>query len=335
MTVADVRIPAMAYAVPPEVETVEAILEREKARVEAVLAPLRPQARKKALDALGLTRVHVCGDKQPYDLVLEAAAAALAEAGARAKDIDLIVDYSTLPGEKCLYTSLAHKISADLGAETSLNLSYKAGGCAGLHLALKTALAWMGADDRIVTALLIAGDTPPAGNRSLLPVTVQGDAASAVVLRRRTAEGPLLLGVEVMTLGHLHDAIALTTVSGRLEIRADAARIETEVMPIYYLNLLRLVDRVLAGASLKLADIDHFVYSNISRGDRDGFRRMLGLPECALPTTAMSEYGHTFASDLVINYADLRRAGRIHPGQLLLFAAAGIGFTWGVTLARA
>jgi len=222
VTVADVRIAAMAYAVPPGVETVEAILEREKARVEEVLAPLRPQARKKALDALGLTRVHVCGDKQPYDLVLEAASAALDEAGVQAKDIDLIVDYSTLPGEKFLYTSFAHKISADLGAETSLNLSYKAGGCAGLHLALKTALAWMGADDRIVTALLIAGDTPPAGNRSLLPVTVQGDAASAVVLRRHTADGPLLLGVEVMTLGHLHDCIALTTANGRLEIRADA-----------------------------------------------------------------------------------------------------------------
>jgi len=49
----------------------------------------------------------------------------------------------------------------------------------------------------------------------------------------------------------------------------------------------------------------------------------------------MAEYGHTFASDLAINYTDLRRSGRIHPGQILLFASAGIGFTWGVTLARA
>jgi 3-oxoacyl-[acyl-carrier-protein] synthase III len=62
---------------------------------------------------------------------------------------------------------------------------------------------------------------------------------------------------------------------------------------------------------------------------------MLGLPEGALPPTAMAEYGHTFASDLIVNYADLRNAGSIHPGQLLLFASAGIGFAWGVTLARA
>jgi 3-oxoacyl-[acyl-carrier-protein] synthase III len=32
---------------------------------------------------------------------------------------------------------------------------------------------------------------------------------------------------------------------------------------------------------------------------------------------------------------ELREAGCIHPGDLLLFASAGIGFTWGVTLARA
>jgi 3-oxoacyl-[acyl-carrier-protein] synthase-3 len=340
MTIPDVRIAATAYAVPPCVETVEAIMERESSRIEMALAPLNEQARNKALAGLGLSRVHVCGVKQPYDLILEAATAALAEAGVAGPGVHLIIDYSTLPGERSQYTSFAHKLSADLGAEDSLNLSFKTGGCAGLHLALKTALAWMSVDESIQTALLITGDTPPDGNRSLLPVTIQGDAGSAVVLRRQGAIGlqvlgPQVLGVEVMTLGHLHDAIALTTAQGRLEIRVDAARIENEVMPIYYLNLLRLVDKALAQASLKLADVDHFIYSNISSRDREGFRRMLDLPAAGLPPTAMPEYGHTFASDLVINYTDLRRERRILPGQLLLFASVGIGFTWGVTLARA
>jgi len=92
---------------------------------------------------------------------------------------------------------------------------------------------------------------------------------------------------------------------------------------------------VLANHGLRLSDVDHFIYSNISRRDREGFRRMVGLPEGGLPATRMEEFGHTFASDLVINYAEMRREGLIRPGQLLLFASAGIGFTWGVTLARA
>jgi 3-oxoacyl-[acyl-carrier-protein] synthase-3 len=169
----------------------------------------------------------------------------------------------------------------------------------------------------------------------MLPITVQGDAGSALVLRRDAAVGPAVLAVEAQTAGYLHDAISLAGRDGRLEIRVDSLRMENEVMPVYYLNLLRLVNKALGQASLRVGDVDHFIYSNISERDRDGFRRMLGLPEGALPPTAMAEYGHTFASDLIVNYADLRDAGGIQPGQLLLFASAGIGFAWGVTLARA
>jgi 3-oxoacyl-[acyl-carrier-protein] synthase-3 len=331
----NVRIAAAAYAVPPGEEAVAAVLERERDRVEATLAPLSPRARQKAAEGLGLSRVRVCGGKQPYDLVLEAASTAMSEAGVTGREINLILDYSTFPGENSQYFSFAHKLSDELGAETSLNLSFKSGGCAGLHLAIKTALGWMSTDESIHTALLVTGDTAPQGSRSLLPVTVQGDAASAVILRREGTEGPLLLGVEAMTLGHLHNAIALVKTNGHLEIKVDAACMENEVMPIYYLNLFWLVEKALASSSLRLKDIDHFIYSNISQRDREGFRKMVGLPEGGLPATPMAEYGHTFASDLVINYVHMRREGKIRPGQLLLFASAGIGFTWGVTLARA
>lgn len=331
----NVRIAAAAFSVPPEDESVEAVLERERDRVEATLAPLSPKARQRATEGLGLSRVRVCGRKQPYDLVLEAASAAMTEAGITGQDVNLILDYSTFPGENSQYFSFAHKLSDELGADTSLNLSFKSGGCAALHLAIKTALGWMRTDESIQTALLVTGDTAPHGSRSLLPITVQGDAASAVVLRREGAEGPSLLSVEAMTLGHLHEAIALIKTNGQLEIKVDAACMENEVMPVYYLNLLWVVQKALAASSLTLKNIDHFIYSNISRRDRDGFRRMVGLPEGGLPPTPMAEYGHTFASDLVINYVHLRREGRIRPGQLLLFASAGIGFTWGVTLARA
>lgn len=330
----NVRIASAAYAVPPGVETVEAILERERTRVETTLAPLSPLARQKALEGLGLSRVRVCAVKQPYDLALEAASMAIAEAGIVPGNIDLILDYSTFPGDNSRYLSFAPKLSAELGADNSLNLGFKAGGCGALHLAIKTALGWMSIDDNIQTALLVTGDAAPLENRSLLPVTVQGDAASAVILRRQGAEGPLLLGVEAMTLGHLHNAIALNQANGRIEIEADAMCIEHKVMPIYYLNLFRLAHKVLSASSLSLNDVDHFIYSNISHRDRDGFRRMVGLPEGGLPTTPMAEYGHTFASDLVINYVHMRRDGLIRPGQLLLFASAGVGFTWGVTLAR-
>jgi 3-oxoacyl-[acyl-carrier-protein] synthase-3 len=331
----NVRIAAAAYAVPPDDEAVEAVLERERTRVETTLSALSPESRRKAVDGLGLNRVRICGDKQLYDLILEAASRAIAEAGITGRDINLILDYSTLSGESSQGLSFAHELSADLGAETSMILSFKAGGCAALHVAIKTALGWMTTDESIQTVLLVTGDAAPQGNRSLLPITMHGDASSAVILRRQDAEGPLLLGVEAMTVGHLHNAIALVRTNGHLDIMVDALCMEREVMPIYFLNMLLVVNKALAASSLSLDDIDHFIYSNISRRDREGFRKMLGLPKGSLPPTPMAEYGHTFASDLVINYVNMRREGLIRPGQLLLFASAGIGFTWGVTLARA
>ncbi len=248
----NVRIASAAYSVPPDIEEVETVLRRERIRVEATLAPLSSHARQRALEGLGLSRLRICCRKQPYDLALEASVKAMEEAGIEARDINLIVDYSTFTGENSQHVSFAHKLSAELGAETSLNLSFKAGGCGALHLALKTALGLMSTDESIQTALLVTGDAPPMGNRTLLPITVQGDAGSALVLRRQGTEGPLLLGVEVMTLGHLHDAIALIVTDGHPEIKVDSVRIEGEVMPIYYLNLLRLVQKVLAASSLSL-----------------------------------------------------------------------------------
>jgi len=142
----NVNIASAAYAVPSNEEKVDYILERERLRVETTLAPLSPMARQRALDNLGLSRVRVCGSQQPYDLALTAAEAAIDEAGISARNIDLIVDYSTFPGENQKSISFAHQLSVDLGAETSMPLSFRAGGCGALHLAIKTALGWMSMD---------------------------------------------------------------------------------------------------------------------------------------------------------------------------------------------
>jgi 3-oxoacyl-[acyl-carrier-protein] synthase III len=336
----NVRIASAAYAVAPDDEAVEVVFERERTRIEAALSPLSPESRRKAIDGLGLKRVRVCDEKKIYELIHEAASKAIAEAGITARDINLILDYSTWSSESSQGLSFAHQLSSDLGAENSMILSFKVGGCAGLHVAIKTALGWMSADESIHTVLLVAGDAAPAGNRSLLPITIHGDASSAVILRREDSQsplnqGPLLLSVEAMTVSNLQKAITMVRKNGHADIVVDALCIEQEVMPVYFLNMFLVMNKALAAASLTLNDIDHFIYSNISRRDREGFCKMLRLPKGSLPPTPMAEYGHTFASDLLINYVDMRRDGLIRPGQLLLFASAGIGFTWGVTIARA
>jgi 3-oxoacyl-[acyl-carrier-protein] synthase-3 len=332
-----IRLVASAYELPPTVETTASILEREHERVESALAAVSPALRSRALGQLGIERVRSCGSLDPYQLMVRAARTALAEADLDGQRVDLIVDYSTLPGEAGVSAPLAHRLASDLGAEASLNLSFKFGGCAGFHLAVMQAVALMRNDPRLRVALLVATDSPPPGNRSLLPITIQGDAGSAAVLRSAGGQGPEIRATEVLTLGHLHGAITLerSPRGDGLELRIDPAQVECAIMPVYYLHFHRLIHKVLADAQLTLADVDHFIYSNLSGSDRDGFIRAFGIPAHKAPSTAMLDYGHTFASDLVLNYTALRREGRVRSGQWLLFASAGIGFTWGVTLARA
>ena len=331
------RLAATAYDLPPTVETVESVMDRERERVESALAAVSPPVRSRAIAELGIERVRCCGTLDPYELMVRSARAALAEAGVAGEGVNLIVDFSTLPGEAGFSAPLAHRLASDLGAEASLNLSFKFGGCAGFHLAVMQAAALMRSDARLGVALLVATDSPPPGSRSLLPITIQGDAGSAVVLRGDGGEGPEIKATEVLTLGHLHGVITLGRAlqGGGLELRIDPPQLERAVMPVYYLHFHRLVHKVLEEAGLALSDIDHFVYSNLSGSDRSGFIRALGIPPGKEPRTSMLEHGHTFASDLVLNYTDLRREGQVRPGQWLLFASAGIGFTWGVTLARA
>lgn len=325
-----------AYRLPPGVETVASVLDRERDRVAAALEAVGPVLRGRVLAELGIERVRTCGSSDPFDLMAGAAHEAVAEAGVAGDQVDSILDYSTLPGEAGVSSALAHRLSEVLGAKASLNLSFKFGGCAGFHLAVKQAAALMQTDARLKVALLVATDSPPPGNRSLLPVTVQGDAGSAVVLIRDNGKGPAIVATEVLTLGHLHRVIRLEPgpAGVGLQLCVDARMLEQEVLPIFYLHFHRLVQKILADAGLRTSDIDHVVYSNLSAGDRRGFFRALGFQPDKAPITCMAECGHTFASDLVLNYVDLRKQGLVGPGQWMLFASAGIGFTWGVTLVR-
>jgi 3-oxoacyl-[acyl-carrier-protein] synthase III len=333
-----IQIASSSYALPSKILKLDDVLRSEKSRTDAALSRISNNLQNGILENLGVDQVRVCGQEQPYQLALDAASQAVNEAGINASEIDLIIDFVTLPGDNSPYVSFAHKLSSELGAEDSINLSFRLGGCAGLHLAIKSAMALMNEDDDLRMALLVTADSPPQGSRTLLPIAVQGDAGSAVVLVKNGKKGPALLASEVRTLSHLHDTIVVRGNSSQQEnlyLHVDSDRIENEVMPIYYLNFFHLISRALAKTGLTLNDIDHFIYSNISRIDYCSFVKALHLPESKMAPPRFADLGHTFASDLVINYTDLRRKGGIAPGQHLLFASAGIGFTWGVTIARA
>jgi 3-oxoacyl-[acyl-carrier-protein] synthase III len=332
-----VRLVGTAFALPDEIEDVADVLVRERRRADAALNAISPSLRGRVEAGLAIERVRVCRPGQrPFRLAAAAAREALNRAGLTPGQVDLIIDYSTLPGSEAAYEPLAHALAADLGLEASLNLNLKYAGCAAFHVAVKLAVGLMSGDEQLRVALLVAGDCAPEGSRSLLPITVQGDGGSAAVLSRDSVRGTEIVATEVMTLGRLHGLVEYAhDADGRPVLAVDARRIEEEVLPVYYLHFHRLVGKVLESAGLSREAVALVVYANVSGSDSRGFARSLGFDERIVRTPGMRDCGHTFASDLVVNYTLLDAAGQVRPGDWLLFAAAGIGFTWGVTLARA
>jgi hypothetical protein len=81
---------------------------------------------------------------------------------------------------------------------------------------------------------------PTARLRSLLPVTIQGDAGSAAVLMRGDGTGPAIVATEVLTLGHLHRVIRLEPgpAGVGLQLCVDARMLEEDVLPIFYLHFI-------------------------------------------------------------------------------------------------
>ena len=270
--------------------------------------------------------------------MVRAARAALDEAGLAGERVNLIVDYSTLPGEAGVSLRWRHRLASDLGAEASLNLSFKFGGCAGFHLAVMQAAALMRSDARLRVALLVATDSPPPGNRSLLPITIQGDAGSAAVLRSDGGEGPEIRATEVLTLGHLHRVITLerSPRGDGLELRIDPAQVERAVMPVYYLHFHRLVHKVLSDAHLTLSDVDHFVYSNLSRSDRERLHPSLRDPAGqGAQDRHAGQRAHVRQRPRAELHRPPARRARSSRASGCCSRPPGIGFTWGVTLARA
>jgi 3-oxoacyl-[acyl-carrier-protein] synthase III len=264
------------------------------------------------------------------DLALPAAQAALAAAGRKPEDVDLIICATSTPD--MVFPSTACILQAKLGVHNGTAAFDVQAVCSGFIYALTVAdsLIRTGAAK---TALVIGAevfsrilDFNDRGTCVLF-----GDGAGAVVLE--ASDQPGVLATELHADGR-HAGILCTpgTVANGRVIGDPTLKMDGQAVFKMAVGVLEDVARsVLAKAGHTEADIDFLIPHQANIRIMNGTAKKLKLPAEKLVVT-VHEHGNTSAASIPLALDVAVRDGRIRAGHKLLLEGVGGGFTWGAAL---
>jgi 3-oxoacyl-[acyl-carrier-protein] synthase III len=268
------------------------------------------------------------------DLALRAAQRALASAGMRGSDLDLLVLATATPDNT--FPATAAKVQAQLGMTRGAAFDIQAV-CAGFIFALSVA-------DNAVrlgqarTALVIGAETfsrildwEDRGTCVLF-----GDGAGALVLRAVSAASAakrFVLSNHLHSDGRQYDILYVdggpssTRGSGLLRMQG------REVFRQAVQHLSEVIDEALHANELTAADIDWLVPHQANSRIIDAMGRKLGLSMDKIVMT-IERHANTSAASIPLALEMAVEDGRIRPGHLVLMEALGGGLSWGASLVR-
>ena len=280
----------------------------------------------------GIRARHVAADdEQTSDLALAAARPALAAAGVKASDVDLIVVATTTPD--MIFPSTACILQDKLGATGGPAFDVQAvcsGFIYGLTLADKMVASGMVKNALVVGAEIYSRilDWNDRGTCVLF-----GDGAGAVVLLPSATPGILS--------AHLHadgshrrilevpGQVANGVVAGKPYLTMDGHAVFKFAVKV----LAEVAQEALTANGMTSAAIDWLIPHQANIRIMDATAKKLGMPHSKLIVT-LDRHGNTSAASIPLALDVAVRDGRIQPGQHVMLAGVGGGFTWGSVFFR-
>ena len=279
-------------------------------------------------------------DQATSDLAILAAQRALADAGAAASEIDLLIvatvtpDYP-MPSTACF---VQHKLGIPSTAACfDLNAA-----CSGFIYALDTACALVGSG-RYRRALVIGAeklssivDWQDRGTCLLF-----GDGAGAAVIGPSDKPGIGLIGTRLGALGEDTDLLCIPAGGSRTPTTAETLARGDQFIKMKGKEVFKLAVRVMEEAArdileqhgLAATQIGLVIPHQANLRIIDAIAQYLELPVERFFVN-VDRYGNTSAASIPIALDEARRGGRIKPGDLTLLVAFGAGLTYGSALIR-
>ncbi len=271
------------------------------------------------------TRRHLSAGETILSCTLQAARAALAQAGVRPEEIGTCLVATLTPD--MLVPSAACMVQKELGlAHDAVCFDLNAA-CTGFLFALHTTECLLKSSRKkfglVIGAENLSRITDWADRSTCI---LFGDGAGAAVVEWRE-DFPSIEAV----LGCHGDDRVLRVPGVETGVRSLISMEGTHVFKFAIQAVPYCVDEVLRRCSLAPEDVDFFVFHQANERIIDAAAKRYNIPPEKVYKN-IQNYGNTSAASIPLVLAELQTQGRIHPGDRVLVVGFGGGLTWGGAL---
>jgi 3-oxoacyl-[acyl-carrier-protein] synthase III len=268
------------------------------------------------------------------DLAVEAANKALAMAGKKADEIDLVIVASSTPDFHGSFPSTACIVQKKLGITAGGAAFDVQAVCSGFVYAVSVADAFIKAGSH-KRALVIGAEvfSRILNFEDRTTCVLFGDGAGAVVLEASNEPG--ILATKLHADGSHADILSVPgnlaggAIAGSGFLYMDGPAVFKLAVSV----LEEVATEALQTAQMQPSDIDWLIPHQANIRIMKSTAKKLRLPEEKMVVT-VDQHGNTSAASIPLALDQAVRDGRVKPGHNVLMEGVGGGFTWGAILAR-
>lgn len=287
----------------------------------------------------GIRERHIAGEGEyTSDLATRAAQRALAMAGVRAEDVDLIV-VGTITGD-FPWPATACLVQKNLGAAGAAAFDVSAA-CSGFVYALDAAVrrieAGVSKKALVIGAEVLSRAIDWEDRNTCI---LFGDGAGAVVLEGQEGDRGVL-STHLHADGSYWELLYQPGFGSRhpaseagIKERLPYLKMQgNEVFKVAVRSLSEVAQEALVANGMTAADIDLFIPHQANRRILEATAKRLGLSDEQVYIN-VDRFGNTSGASIPLALDEANRAGRLRQGDIVLFDAFGGGFTWASALLR-
>ena len=289
----------------------------------------------------GIGARRICGSDEPLTvLATRAAEAALAHAGWKAEDLDLILMATSSPDD---LFGTAPRVQGALGAVNAVAFDLTAA-CSGFLFALITAGQYLGSG-AMRRALVIGADQLSRwvdwDDRTTC--VLFGDGAAAVAVEACPAEQNGLLGFRMRSDGSRNGCLTLAqtdqqhavlnTVNAQRGGFAPLRMNGQEVYKFAVREVPAVLKELLESTGTDAADINWLLLHQANQRILDAVADRFSIPRERVLSN-LANYGNTSAATIPLMLDEAVKDGRVKPGDLIASSGFGAGLSWGGALLR-